>query len=195
MGGPSSSGKPNGKSGIQLGSFGGDVNLVGENTNEVVKKLVGNDMVKLGHLIGLKDNELVNVKFMDKKKVLKMVHEGDKTIISADIDPVGKSLRISGMFLDKTGTGEGTARFNRIKETAKDVGLKTITLDASRGPGVNGYYTWARLGFDGKLSQGVLNKLEGTGIKATNVSDLMKTSKGKNWWKDNGESMEMTYKL
>jgi len=58
---------------------------------------------------------------------------------------------------------------------------------------MNGYYTWARYGFDGKLSK----KMQGTaaqhGFKATRVSDLMKTKEGRDFWRKHGEWMDMSF--
>lgn len=73
----------------------------------------------------------------------------------------------------------------------------------------NGYYTWARLGFDGSLRKlmSTRARLKNSELNAVaadfyqkfpnvkNVSELMMTKKGRTWWKAYGGYFEGTFKL
>lgn len=96
------------------------------------------------------------------------------------------------------GQGIGTQMFSKQVEEAAANGFKSIDAyaagkDYSGGNSdYNGYYTWARLGFDSGL-QDIGTKEDQETIKksfprAKKVSDLMKTKKGREFWKDKGVS-------
>lgn len=59
----------------------------------------------------------------------------------------------------------------------------------------NGYYSLARFGFDAPIPPSVLGKAKSSGFNVSNIQDLMKTSKGREWWKRNGTGFEGEYKL
>lgn len=118
------------------------------------------------------------------------------------------------------GNGLGTKVLHDQVKAASNLGLKHIELQAAGqakpyglvgrflerrlfGGRLNGYYTWARLGFDANLSdndelqpftkeeQGFLDK-----HKAKRVSDLMKTKEGREWWKNvGGRDMDLQFDL
>lgn len=87
----------------------------------------------------------------------------------------------------ETGKGLGTKVFAQQVAEAAAKGLKYIGTNAIRTKHANGYYTWARLGYDGKVPMG-----QHGGKK---VSELMKTKEGRDWWKEHGQSTAMTFDL
>jgi hypothetical protein len=94
----------------------------------------------------------------------------------------------------KTGTGLGTKIFGRQVEQASKLGVDRIqTFAAGPAGGYNGYYTWARLGYDAKIPSSV--KLPSKFKNAKNVSDLMRTKAGAKFWKEHGTSVKMTFNL
>lgn len=90
---------------------------------------------------------------------------------------------------------------------ARELGVTRITTDAARAPDMNGYYTWPRLGFDGVLAtedydehRYAIEQAQQGGIipadsQYPKVSDLMATPEGRDWWKENGWSIDVTLDL
>lgn len=95
----------------------------------------------------------------------------------------------------ESGKGLGTKVFGRQVEQAARLGVSKIETTAARSDTFNGYYTWARLGYDGNIPARVSSKLPAGMKKATRVSDLMKTEAGRAFWKANGVQMEMSFDL
>lgn len=83
------------------------------------------------------------------------------------------------------GQGLGAKIFERQVDAASRLGVEYISADCHRGPGFNGYYTWARFGYDGDLPEDLATE---TNLKR--ISELMATSAGRELWKARGESFE-----
>jgi GNAT superfamily N-acetyltransferase len=79
------------------------------------------------------------------------------------------------------GQGIGTKAFALQVESAVKHGFEEIHATCERGDGWNGYYTWARLGFDGRFI-------------GESVHDLM-MKHGREWWKENGRTFHGTFDL
>ena len=94
-----------------------------------------------------------------------------------------------------TGKGLGTKLFGEQVDSLKKAGVVEMRTTASRGGDANGYYTWARLGYDAPLPQTTRGKLPSPLAKARNVSDLMRSEKGRTWWKENGHTIDMTFDM
>lgn len=94
------------------------------------------------------------------------------------------------------GSGDVLRMFNSMTTEAKKSGYDTIKLHASRDHGNNGYYTWARYGFDGEIPDkiGALARKE-FGKQTKLVSQLMETPEGRGWWMDNGKSVYLRFDL
>lgn len=87
------------------------------------------------------------------------------------------------------GSGIGLEAFAQQVENAVRLGVSRITANCYRSdPEFNGYYTWARFGYDGKLPEDIA---EQTGLST--ISDLMKTPEGRALWKEKGTSFEGTF--
>jgi hypothetical protein len=100
------------------------------------------------------------------------------------------------------GWGMGTQIFHRQVEQASQFGFKSIETYADGNPGdrqsVNGYYTWARLGYDADLSDldsRVFDEVGDYFPEAERISDLMKTAEGRSFWKSNGGRFKGTFDL
>jgi uncharacterized protein len=109
------------------------------------------------------------------------------------------------------GKGSGLAMFGRQVENATKWGFTHIeTYAAGSGYGTtgerppegayNGYYTWPRFGYDGKISPVVVGKMpdnvyssvEAAGGK---VSGVMSTKEGRDWWLGHGDSLDVKFDL
>lgn len=95
--------------------------------------------------------------------------------------------------------GLGTKIFTDQVASLRKLGVKEMQTAAGRGGGMNGYYTWARFGYDAELSPAfireVLPKATAELRSAKRVSDLMATPEGREFWKTHGESFHGTFDL
>ena len=86
----------------------------------------------------------------------------------------------------------------RTMENMMRVGITRINCTAARGGNMNGYYTWARLGFTGKIpvddmAEDVLLEMQAKFGKVTEIEQLMRKPGGAQWWKQNGVSWQASF--
>lgn len=94
----------------------------------------------------------------------------------------------------RTGTGVGTSVFAYQVRAAGAAGVTQIGTTAARSASFNGYYTWARLGYDAPMSGAVAGRASrAVGYRVSRVSDLMRTPQGRQWWRSNGTTRSMTF--
>jgi len=99
------------------------------------------------------------------------------------------------------GSGFGTAAFSDQVRGAFAAGANSISTMAGKGrlgrggAAMNGYYTWATLGYDAELSQSFRRRLPPELKSAKTVQDLLETPEGERYWKDNGYMTEMNFDL
>ena len=91
--------------------------------------------------------------------------------------------------------GLGSAIFARQLAAASVLGARRIETVAGRNGDENGYYTWPRFGFDGPLPDEIRQKLPLGIDRATNVLDLMRCEKGRQWWKAHGIPIRLAFDL
>lgn len=99
--------------------------------------------------------------------------------------------------------GKGSEIFAEQVAALKAAGVDRIETHAARddspGNAMNGYYTWARLGYDGEIPASTLGKMP-AGLKRqlkgrTNVQSLMGTPEGRDFWKEHGDSFDASFDL
>ena len=94
------------------------------------------------------------------------------------------------------GQGEGTKIFAQQVDQAFKNGITKIETEAGRQSGMNGYYTWALLGYDAPLrgmAKANLEKTKKMFPDAKKISDLMQTPEGREWWKKIGFTFNGTF--
>lgn len=99
---------------------------------------------------------------------------------------------------DSQGSGHGTEIFAKQVETAEKLGIDHITTIAERDESKNGYYTWARLGYDAQVPWNLWSSVPkelNVPRYSPRISQLMMTKEGREWWKQNGETEELTFDL
>lgn len=108
-------------------------------------------------------------------------------------------MRLDSMLIngEQQGKNYGTKQFGNIVDVARKQGLKQITMEAARADDMNGHYTWARLGVNGKIpselqteARNILGK-----SREVDVQDVMIYEEGRQWWKENGDTFEGTLDL
>lgn len=88
------------------------------------------------------------------------------------------------------GRGIGTKIFMHTVQEADKYGIHTIVSRASRDDGQNGYYTLPLWGYDGDISDIDLPpKFEGV----ETIQQLYSLPGGMQWWKKNGETIDVTF--
>lgn len=191
---------------------------------DVLRKMFGRDLTRdeLGSLVGAPEGAYVRLTTDGKKEIVLNLHGpaydpfntrtstydyfADRTLTLR-----GKSLVMhNDLFLiDKSlqGTGLGTSIFADEAHSLSDLGVSKIETTGARSApprGMNGYYTWPRLGYTGKLEQDITDALKDAAAKGdvpaawakyTRVEQLMKTPEGAAWWKANGEQIDLSFSL
>ena len=146
--------------------------------------------------IAPKDNAMIIVRQTDERYSVRI--ETDDTYCKVMARPDPGELVLDSLYLKEKGTGKGTEIFSEIESKATEQGFDRITCTAAgKGGenGQNGYYTWARLGFDADLTDSMVSRAKADGFEAKKVSDLMGSPEGRSWWKNNGSCLEMTFDL
>lgn len=93
----------------------------------------------------------------------------------------------------------GAKVFNDAVEYSRQLGFKKLKTFAAKTGYYNGYYTWARFGYDAKYTDIFYptsprwKYFEEKGYKR--MSDLMKVKEGREWWKVNGTDWNGVFDL
>lgn len=99
---------------------------------------------------------------------------------------------------EKQGNGAGAEIFFAQVEASARAKFGKIKVTAARNEEMNGYYTWARFGYDADISSldgSMASKIQSKFPNATRMSDLMKTKAGRDWWLANGDTWRGTFDL
>lgn len=154
---------------------------------------------KLAQLSGAPNGATVRMRGIGSRIDMSVLQEQgvgrmDREVYQVDGDIV---LENKNLFLDRPGQGLGFDIFRTQVETARELGVDRIKTYAWRDAETkaNGYYTWPRFGYDAPIPRGMTGLLPESLGTARRVSDLMRTQAGRDWWKENGVSLEMEFDL
>ena len=89
--------------------------------------------------------------------------------------------------------GLGLRVFARQLDHARRLGICRIETVAGRRSNENGYYTWPRFGFDGRLPPSIRESLPPGLDRCQSVLDVMDREAGRDWWRAHGISMPVTF--
>lgn len=94
-------------------------------------------------------------------------------------------------------TGERTSSSGqdliRGMQNMRALGVTKVECLAARNSGMNGYYTWAKLGFTGKIPGSVRSAARAQFGNVTRVEQIMQRPGGAAWWKQNGDSFDASF--
>lgn len=205
--GAESSGSSGGKgSGSQSSGFTGasETRWANEARPELIANMkanFGDDYAKtMVSLAGIPDGSTVKMIAKTKSSVLfEATHAAKGIKMTRGFAFNGRKIYGNGM----TNMGFEVTAKNRGKglyaesllaqaESMSAKGMSRIYADGIRSDGDNSYYTMARLGFDTEiadmmfLSQETYDKIGKQFPKAERLSDIVKTAKGRKFWKENG---------
>ena len=199
--------QPRDESGRWAGSEGGSTSLqlhedsaVEKTEAATIHKLLGTAgdaeaLQKLSRIAGGGDGAKVFASYENGMIKVDIIHSDYRSVRT--IDPVDKVINNEGMEVSesKRGSGIGASIFHSQVQAASADGYKAIYTTASgrSGQKANGYYTWARLGYDADID-GPGSFLSGT-VKEyakengfRRVSDFMRTPEHREWWKENAST-------
>jgi hypothetical protein len=160
-------------------------------------------------MTGADPGELISVSKPSILDKIGLTVYGNNYTMNRVIEDNGRKMYNAYFASYSTGSGTGTARFSRQVKELSRVGVERIEVSAAgRGDGIrgasgsfNGYYTWARFGYDGDIPLDSAFRLRSerslpeSARTATKFSQLMKTKQGRDWWRINGESWHGEFDL
>ena len=130
------------------------------------------------------------------------LNEINKVVLKRDAK--GLFIYVDLMLFSSAGKkGFGATAFLRMAQTAQRLGFERVDLLAAGGTGYkhswsrsfNGYYSWARFGFDSDLWPATLAKLttHGGPLGARTLLDIIESDPA--WWKTHGDGCDLTFDL
>ena len=151
-------------------------------------------------LVGAQPGDRVIAELEDGALSLSLSHEGRrggldyraKRLVLRD-GHGGLIMHNEYFYVEPNGSGVGTRIFATQAHAAYALGIRQIETVAARGPTLNGYYTWPRVGYNADIPPALARRLPEGLAGATTVQDLMRTPQGRVWWKVNGIGMPMTF--
>ena len=107
------------------------------------------------------------------------------------------------LILQRTNTGIGSRLFAHQVHRARQLGFRSIVLEAVRGPTMYGYFFWPQLGFDGPLGTlrssvaRTFERLTGNQLpeEVETVQDLLSLEFGDEVWEQAGNSLPLEFDL
>ncbi|MBN2218060.1 MAG: hypothetical protein JW719_11865 [Pirellulales bacterium] len=117
--------------------------------------------------------------------VARVVSRSDRLVLLVD----ALHIRQTAM----RGRGLGLRVFSRQLAAAERLGLARIETHAGRRDDENGYYTWPRYGFAGRLPDVVRRRLPPMLAGAIDVLDLMESATGRDWWRRRGAALRLAF--
>ncbi len=155
----------------------------------------------IGRLAGARENDLILISGTGNQFEVHMhsadgVRHANFSVCRSDQDII-----VGDTYVRNSGVAQGAGRdLVEALDDMKALGVTKLEASAARSEGgraegMNGYYTWAKLGFTGEIPDSVLDKAQarfGAGI--IHVEQLMRLGRvGEQWWKEHGDSWEATF--
>lgn len=157
----------------------------------------------LARLAGALDGATVNVSVKKKKGWLYLTvndarFERYETSVRKDADGnLFAYIHHAYAAAGQSGQGHGVRAFLRQVNAARRLGLKRFELFAAghpRSTNENGYYVWARYGFDALLREEERATLPPLLQGATTINQIIRRG-GQKWWKRLGDARSMNFDL
>lgn len=174
-----------------------------DESRAAVKNVFGYEMVPedMGRLAGARDTDLIKISGGGNQFEVEMQSADGERYASFTVYRSDQDIIVGDTYVRNSGEAQGAGR-NLVEafDDMKALGVtkmeaSAVRSDGGRVQGMNGYYTWAKLGFTGKIPDSVLGEAQtlfGSGI--TQVEQLMHLGRvGEQWWKEHGDSWEATF--
>jgi len=132
--------------------------------------------------------------------LLSVLVEGERIKREFTVERRGEQVILRDEYTGNLGlkSASSGADLIHVMKNMQRVGVTRIICTAARSDHMNGYYTWARLGFTGKipidgLAADTLSEMQATFGNISRIEQLMRKPGGAQWWKHNGTSWEATF--
>jgi hypothetical protein len=115
--------------------------------------------------------------------------------------PTGLYIRNLSFSVTKTNRkGVGLDVFYSQVQEAKKQGINRIIVQAGKGNGMNGYYTWARFGYEGTVNKDLIKSSDPNYpntryAKYKKVSEFMRDQDSRDYWKKHGHEYDGKFDL
>jgi len=167
------------------------------NLDKTSKELFGRVLTEKewGGLVGAPDGAAVHIIARKGDAVVRVTHLKDEffglEVGYSNLYGTKAVDLISMNVASNAPPGTGTKMAAHIVSNARVSGFETVRLYAARDSGTkNGYYTWARLGWNANLSARAAQD-----FGASDLHSLMKTAKGRKTWMREGFGIKMEFDL
>lgn len=161
----------------------------------ISKSRVIPDLAAAADAVGAPDTAIVDVIPGYESNSIKIIvsHPQYSAARTAKIVGGEKVMINDSFFATSQKTGLGSQVFTSQVSNLKEMGYARIETWAAKGPGMNGYYTWPRLGYDQQISEfrdrRTRERITKAFPEAKSVLDITATPEGRAWWKKNGTQM------
>jgi hypothetical protein len=155
----------------------------------------------LGRLAGARPDDLIEITGGSENFEITMRSADGERNASFTVYRMDQEIVINNTYVRNSGDAQGAGRdLIQAFDDMKSLGVSRMEASAARSDGgreqgMNGYYTWAKLGFTGEIPESLLALTEerfGPGI--TRVEQLMRLGRvGEQWWREHGDSWDATF--
>ena len=121
-------------------------------------------------------------------QTLRLGHDGNLSLV-IDLQKIKQ---------EKQGQGISSFALRQQIRLAQSLGidrLETFAIGDIDDPEHNGYYTWARLGFNADIPDSIRAKLPENLKQVEDIADLMLSTEGRSFWKQNGSDVALKFDL
>jgi hypothetical protein len=156
---------------------------------------------ELGRLAGAREDDLIEISGGSDYFEMTMRSANAERHASFTVYRTDQDIIINNTYVRNSGEAQGAGRdLIQAFDDMKALGISRMEASAARSDGgreqgMNGYYTWAKLGFTGEIPESLLALAEerfGPGI--TRVEQLMRLGRvGEQWWREHGDSWDATF--
>jgi hypothetical protein len=158
---------------------------------------------EIGRLVGAPDGSTITMtRMLNGELHLKVEHPWVGIMTRSVWKEGDGSIQMKNILLelnDSAPKGAGTRIFAQQRNQARKLGVEYINTDAigRKGADHNGYYTWARLGYDGDIPPAVRSRMPAQFRDYETVHEIMLLGgrEGREWWKEHGDSFEGYFDL
>jgi hypothetical protein len=169
---------------------------------DAVRLIFGRDLEdsEIGHAVGAFDGARLVVTGSRGRVSVDIYHEWIDTQ-ERSIYLSGEGIEMRNNYFIKSGnapSGVGIRSFARQVFGARRLGIKKITTYAAGHRGhrnYNGYYTWARLGYNADLYRREMDALPAHLRGSRDLHDLFSKPGGAEWWREYGDERSMEFSL
>lgn len=151
------------------------------------------------------DGDILHLSVNSQSEGTKVIAVFEDGFTERFFDENKDSVKMNHFYLNPLigmGKGKGTDIFKNQVGQFRKLGFKNLKTIAGDIGGMNGYYTWARLGYEfssDSEKNALLDMIDFEDDKdikkSSTLQEIMSTEKGRKWWKENGFSFNGVFNL